>query len=262
MLRIRIVELPVPPEPAGALDSFLEAGGSGPAVDVVVLPELFATGYVLDRLADIAVTAGEMQNSSAPRFARDHGCWLLAGTWPVITPSGLRNTLFAFAPDGSLVHRNEKVHLFRQMGEEKAFTPGTPSGLFDLGGVEAGSVICYDLRFPELSRRLTLAGASIVFVPAQWPEARQDLFRCLLRARSAEAQVFFVGSNIGGEHLGVRFGGGGGVSHPSGALVEPAGTGRGTSDFIIDPADVGRMRQKLDCLRDRRPETYSMEGKR
>jgi predicted amidohydrolase len=262
MLRIRTVELPVPKSPEGALEAFLDAASAGPRPDVVVLPELFSTGYVLERLPALAVTEDGMRESLAPRFSREYGCWLFAGTWPVMTESGLKNTLFVFDPDGNLAHRTEKAHLFRQMGEDSVFAPGTPSGVFDLGGTPAGSVVCYDLRFPELSRRLTLAGARIVFVPAQWPEARQDLFRCLLRARSAEAQVFFVGCNIGGEHLGVRFGGGGGVAHPSGDLVKPEETRDGVKDYIIDPADVGRMRQKVDCLRDRRPEVYSQEGKR
>jgi omega-amidase len=262
MLRIRTVEMPVPKTPERALETFLDAASAGPNPDIVILPELFAMGYVLDRLPGLAVTADAMLGSPAAAFARERKCWLLAGTWPVMTGSGLRNTLFVFGPDGGLTHRTEKAHLFRQMGEETVFTPGTPSGLFDLGGVPAGSVICYDIRFPELSRNLTLAGAGIVFVPAQWPEARQDLFRCLLRARAAEAQVFYVGCNIGGEHLGVKFGGGGGVAHPSGSLLDPVEKRGDVTDYLVDPADVGRMRKKLDCLRDRRPEVYNQEGKR
>jgi omega-amidase len=262
MLRIRTVEMPVPASPKGALEAFLDAASAGSQPDVVILPELFAMGYVLDKLKKLAVTEESMLASAAPAFARAHRCWLIAGTWPMKTESGLKNTLLVFNPEGKLIHRNEKAHLFRQMGEETVFAPGTPSGPFDLDGTRAGSVICYDLRFPELSRNLTLAGAGVVFVPAQWPEARRDLFRSLLRARSAEAQVFYVGCNIGGTHLGVKFGGGGGVAHPSGSLLDPVETRGEVRDYIIDPADIGRTRKKIDCLRDRRPEIYNQEGKR
>ncbi len=75
------------------------------------------------------------------------------------------------------------------------FTPGMPSGVFDLDGVTVGASVCYDLRFPELFRRLALMGAELILVPAQWPEARQDLFRSFLRARAGEAQIFVAGCN-------------------------------------------------------------------
>jgi predicted amidohydrolase len=255
-MRVRTIELPVPPDPPGALEVFLEAASVAPVADVTVFPELCTTGYVLDQLPSLALEEGSLAALPASGFCRANSCWLIAGTHPVRSGRGIVNRLAVFAPDGSLAHTTDKVHLFRQMGEDSVFMPGYPAGPFDLGGTRAGAIVCYDLRFPELSRRLTLAGARIVFAPAQWPESRQDLFRCLIRARSAEAQVFFVGCNIGGSHLGVNFGGGGGVAHPSGALLEPLSVAEGVNEYSIDPGDVDIMRKKIDCLRDRLPDRY------
>ncbi len=101
-------------------------------------------------------------------------------------------------------------------------------------------------------------GAEILFVPAQWPSGRLELFRSLLRARSAEAQIFTVGCNLGGEHLGVMFGGSGGVVHPGGKMIKGREVIEGVSDFEIDLTDVEEIRSHINCLDDRRPEEYGM----
>jgi predicted amidohydrolase len=255
-LRLRLIELPVPHSPDEAEGIVLEAAGIRPLPDVFFIPELFSTGYVLDRLPGLARGEGPDPLPAISSFCAGSGVWAVAGTLPVRTSRGIVNRLHVIGSDGSVAHSTEKVHLFRQMGEDRVFAPGIPSGTFETPWMRAGAVVCYDLRFPELSRRLTLAGAEILFVPAQWPEPRMELFRCLLRARSAEAQVFSAGCNIGGEHLGVRFGGGGGVSSPSGSLLEYDDMAMGVRDFTVEPEEVPRARRKIDCLQDRRPEVY------
>lgn len=253
---LRLVELPVAKHSGEAEELVLEAAGISPLPDAFMVPELFTTGYVLDSLPALALKVGEAPLPGISSFCRERGVWAVAGTLPVMTSRGLVNRLHVISGSGDVVHSTEKVHLFRNMGEDSVFTPGEPSGVFDTPWMSAGAIVCYDVRFPELSRRLVLDGAEIVFVPAEWPEPRMELFRCLLRARSAEAQVFFAGCNIGGEHLGVRFGGGGGVSAPSGNLLEGRDVAQGVRDFTIDPEEVPRMRRRIDCLRDRRPEVY------
>jgi len=255
-LILRLVETPVPPSPAEAEEIALEAASIRPLPDVFVLPELFTTGYALDSLPGLASREGEPILPLTRAFCAREGIWAVAGTLPVLTERGIVNRLHVISPDGSIAHTTEKVHLFRQMGEDGVFTPGSPAGVFRTPWMAAGAAVCYDIRFPELFRALTLGGARIVFVPAEWPKSRIELFRCLLRARSAEAQVFTAGCNVGGEHQGVVFGGGGGVAAPSGALLQGRDAAAWTTDYDIDPEDVPRMRRKIDCLSDRRPEVY------
>ena len=255
---VRLVELGIEGTPEESMGRFLEAAVTGPLPHTVVLPELFTTGYVLDRIPELARSPEELPTLPAAGTAAEYGIWLVAGTLPVRAPEGVVNMMTVFSPDGELVYTTEKVHLFRQMGEDRAFVPGSSGGVFDYGGTTAGGIVCYDLRFPELSRRLTLSGAGIIFAPAQWPSGRRELFRSLLRARSAEAQAFTVGCNLGGEHLGVLFNGGGGIAHPGGNMVRGREVDEGVTDYEIDLSDVEAMREKINCLRDRRPEEYGL----
>ncbi len=255
-MRTRIVEHPIEGGSKAIVGRYLESAVLEPVPDVCVFPELFTVGYVLDRLPDLALHPGEMDDMPFARLAAERGMWLVPGTFPVRADNGIVNRLHVYSPKGRLAHTTEKVHLFRQMGEDRVFSGGRPGGVFEMEEVTAGAVVCYDLRFPELARSLALEGCRIMFVPAQWPASRKDLFRCLLRARSAESQTFTVGCNLGGAHLGVAFEGGGAVAHPSGELLQAEDVAEDVKDFILDPDDVDEMRRKLSCLQDRRPDTY------
>ena len=255
-MRTRTVEHPIEGGPDEIVDRYLESAVLKPVPDVCIFPELFTLGYVLDRLPDLALAPCEIEELPFSSLAADNGMWLIPGTFPVRNEAGIVNRMHVYSPRGDLAHTTEKVHLFRQMGEDRVFDGGRPGGTFEMDGVTAGAIICYDLRFPELARSLALDGCRIMFVPAQWPASRKGLFRCLLRARSAESQTFAVGCNLGGTHLGVDFQGGGAVARPSGELLEAEDVAEGVHDYIVDPSEVDEMRRRLSCLDDRRPDTY------
>ncbi|NLP06493.1 carbon-nitrogen family hydrolase [Candidatus Fermentibacteria bacterium] len=254
---MRLAEVETPPEGRLRLDNMLEAVSVAPVVDLVVFPELFACGYdplLVERCTISEADAAGIGGAFSRAFP---GAWIAAGTWPVRRSDGaLLNRLLIFSPDDRLACFSDKVHLFRDMGEDEMFSPGLPSGVFDMGGTGAGAFVCYDLRFPEMSRRLALSGARLIVVTARWPEKRTDLFRCLLRARAAENQVFVAGCNAGGGHLGVRFMGGGAVAAPSGNLVEGTVVAPGVTDYDIDLEEVTSVRRRIDCLRYLRPGVY------
>jgi len=255
-MRIRTVEHPIDRGPDGIVDRYLESAVLEPVPHVCVFPELFTVGYVLDRLPELALDTADIRRLPFASLAAEYGIWLIPGTFPVRTEAGVVNRLHVYSPRGDLAHNTEKVHLFRQMGEDRVFCGGLPGGTFDMDGITAGAIVCYDLRFPELARSLALEGCRIMFVPAQWPACRKGLFRCLLRARSAESQTFTVGCNLGGSHLGVDFGGGGAVARPSGELLGAEEVAEGVHDYLVDPSEVDEMRRKLSCIEDRRPEAY------
>jgi predicted amidohydrolase len=107
---------------------------------------------------------------------------------------------------GRLIHRYDKIHLFRPSGDHRYFRPGTQIRTFrvTLPGVRisCGVIICYDLRFPELVRAMARGGLDVLFVPARWPSVRDDAWRTLLKARAIENQVFVVGCNAFGDEGG------------------------------------------------------------
>lgn len=253
---LRLVELAISGTPEENMQRFMEAALLKPLPDLVFFPELFTTGYVLEDIPRLALEEGDLSTLPPAAAAGNNGLWFVAGTYPVRTDRGVVNRMAVYSPKGELAYKTEKVHLFKQMGEDRAFAPGTCGGVFDLEGTTAGGIVCYDLRFPELSRRLTLAGAEILFVPAQWPSGRIKLFRSLLRARAAEAQVFVAGCNLGGEHMGVLFKGGGGVAHPGGKMLKGSSVAESVTDYDLDLSHVAEMRSRLNCLEDRRPEEY------
>lgn len=253
---IRLVELGIDGSPIENMQKFSEAAVISPLPDAAVFPELFTTGFVLDDIPSLALSEEDLNSLPASSAARENGMWIIGGTVPVKTEPGVVNRMIVYSPEGELVYQTDKVHLFRQMGEDRAFIPGKCGGTFPFMGTAGAGIVCYDLRFPELSRRLVLDGAEILFIPAQWPAGRLELFRSLLRARAAEAQIFTVGCNLGGEHLGVIFGGSGGVAHPGGKMIRGRSVVNGVTDYEIDLTDVEEMKTHINCLEDRRPQEY------
>lgn len=255
---LRLVELGIVGSPTENMHKFSEAAVISPVPDAAVFPELYSTGFVLDDIDSLALSEENLSNLPAASSARENNLWIIGGTVPVKTDRGVVNRMVVYSPEGALAYQTDKVHLFKQMGEDRAFIPGKCGGTFPFMGTAGAGIVCYDLRFPELSRRLVLAGAEIIFIPAQWPGGRLELFRSLLRARAAEAQIFTVGCNLGGEHLGVIFGGSGGVAHPGGKMIKGRSVTEGITDYEIDLTDVEDMRKRINCLEDRRPEEYGI----
>src|SRR5262249_35125838 len=134
-------------------------------------------------------------------MARAHGVWVLGGGMPERSPDRDRpyNTCAVFAPDGRLAARYRKIHLFdvelseRSYRESSSSTAGREPVRVEVEGIGVGLSICYDLRFPELYRALSSAGAEVLMVPAAFTVTTgKDHWHVLLRARAIEAQAYVV----------------------------------------------------------------------
>lgn len=167
--------------------------------DAVVFPELVDGGYAALARGGGRHTPGDALQRSFSRLTRTGVPVCIAGSILLKTRAGhTANTTLVFHR-GRLIHRYEKIHLFRPTGDARYFSPGRRIGTFLLPGgprrLRAGVILCYDLRFPELSRTMARQGMQILFVPARWPAARDLAWRTLLRARAIENQIFVVGCN-------------------------------------------------------------------
>jgi len=253
---IRIAELPIVGDWDFCTDQAIKSAELSPIPDVLVLPELFTIGFDFGKISENTITREDLIKHPLASLAVKHRMFIVGGSFPVKTERGVINMLPVWDNNGNLIHTTEKVHLFKNMDEHTAFVAGKPSDIFTINGIKAGASICYDLRFPELFRRHALNGAKIIFLPAEWPEVRIELFQSLLRARAGEAQLFFVGCNLGGDHLGEKFRGGGGVVAPDGSMVKFTQINEYVKDYEIDINDVERVRERINCLEDRRPEIY------
>ena len=163
--------------------------------DVIVLPEMWNTGYALDELDGLADKEGLESQEFLSQFAREHAVAILGGSVAIERDGKFYNTTYVYNKSGDLINIYSKVHLFGLMAEDQYMSAGAAESIFELDGVIAASVICYDIRFPEWVRTQMAQGAKVLFVVAQWPEPRVQQWEILLKARAVENQAFVVAVN-------------------------------------------------------------------
>ncbi|WP_077624109.1 carbon-nitrogen family hydrolase [Sediminibacillus massiliensis] len=224
-------------------------------VDIIVLPELWTTGYDLSRIDEIADQANESIDLIS-KLAKQYQINIVGGSIAKKGPEGVTNTLFVINRQGMLVKDYNKVHLFRLMKEEKYLIEGSDDGLFSLEGIPSAGVICYDIRFPEWIRTHMLANTKMLFVVAEWPEPRIDHWRALLVSRAIENQCFVIGCNRTGEDPANKFGGRSLIVGPWGEMIEEADNSETILYGEIDLADVDKTRSAIPVFTDRRPDLY------
>lgn len=223
--------------------------------EAVIFPELWSTGYDLERVAEHATRTSQGIFLEVAKLAREHSIYVI-GSLLTARDRGYTNTAVVFSPQGQLVGEYDKVHLFRPMEEAKYLAAGQKAPVFDLSWGRSALAICYDLRFPEIFRRYALDGASIVFLLAEWPYPRLMHWQALLRARAIENQFFVVACNRVGESGDWSFFGHSSVYGPSGELVVGAGEEETLVTAVIDLGDVDEARQGITVFQDRREGVY------
>ena len=222
--------------------------------DVIVLPELWSTGYALEQAGELADETGDARFLG--ELAREYGVAFAGGSVLASCAGKVFNRAQAIGRDGRYIASYDKVHLFRLMDEDKYLAPGTATPLFELDGVRCASVICYDIRFCELPRKLAVQGAELLFVSAEWPSPRVEHWRTLLRARAIENQMFVVACNRCGVVDGTEFAGHSALIAPDGAVLAEAGTAEEIIWADIEPGAVRRVRDTIPVFEDRVPEQY------
>ena len=224
--------------------------------DVIVLPELWNTGYDLTRLDEIADLYGEKANQLFSRFAKEHGVAIVAGSIAKKTDQGVTNTMYIFDRKGNLVSEYSKLHLFQLMDEHLYLQPGQDKNLFSLEQSLCAGVICYDIRFPEWIRVHTSAGAEVLFVVAQWPAPRLSHWKALLVSRAIENQCYVVACNRVGQDPNNVFGGHSLIIDPWGEMIAEAGEEEEILTGTLDLARVQEVRKLIPIFADRRTEFY------
>ncbi|WP_261807861.1 carbon-nitrogen family hydrolase [Paenibacillus sp. N3.4] len=224
--------------------------------DVIVFPEMWNTGYALNEIQQLADPSGERTKAFLSEFARKHQVNIIGGSIADKREDRVLNTIYAFDRAGVETAEYSKIHLFRLMDEEKFLHSGDQLGLFELEGVPAGAMICYDIRFPELARKLALEGARILFVPAEWPHPRLHHWRTLLMARAIENQMYVVACNRVGTSGTTNFFGHSMVIDPWGEVLVEGDESEAVLHATIDLSEVVRVRDKIPVFEDRRPHLY------
>lgn len=225
-------------------------------LDILVLPELWDTGYDLSRLSQIGDWEGKKSKAFLSRLSNQYNLNIVGGSIARFTENGATNTMYAYNRDGEQLVEYSKAHLFQLMDEHHYLKSGNQKGSFETESVPSAGIICYDLRFPEWIRTHTSQGAEILFVVAQWPLARIDHWRSLLISRAIENQCYVVACNRVGEDPKTEFGGHSMVINPWGDVISEADTEETLLTASIDLSEVKQIRKQIPIFQDRRPDIY------
>ncbi|WP_059052628.1 carbon-nitrogen family hydrolase [Paenibacillus senegalimassiliensis] len=226
--------------------------------DVLVLPEMWNTGYALADLEQLADPDGRDSRAWLSAFARRHSVHIVGGSIAERRGERMYNTMYVFNRLGENIGRYSKIHLFRLMEEEKHLHPGEENVIFKMDGTLAGAAICYDIRFPELARTLALKGAKVLFVPAEWPHPRLNHWRTLLMARAIENQMYVIACNRTGPSGQNDFFGHSLIIDPWGEIIAEGGEDEAVVRGVIDLSLVEQVRSSIPVFTDRCPATYEL----
>ena len=234
-------------------------------VDLIVFPELVTSGYELGvRFTELAQRIpGPIVNLISQR-ANEYGVYIAFGmASKEKVESVLYNSAVLIGPDGELLEVYNKIHL---RGEERmAFREGfkMPVAETEIGTI--GLMVGYDLAYPEVARALTLEGAEIICVLANWEASHIDEWKTYTRARAYDNSCFIIAANRVGEDVTLTFGGESMLIGPRGEIYASLAdetspeTGEPLEGFVvarIDLDQVRKFREEYQFIQTRQPATY------
>ncbi|MHB8790054.1 MAG: D-glycero-beta-D-manno-heptose 1-phosphate adenylyltransferase [Desulfobulbaceae bacterium] len=228
-------------------------GLAPPADTLLLLPELWATGFDYAHaasLADQTPAVLQAMTGLAARYGVHFAGSLLEKEVKTEEESLLYNTLYLLGPAG-VVGAYRKQHLFGLWQEDRFFAAGDCSGPITTDYGQVAGLVCYDLRFPEAARRQAFAGARLLMVSAQWPRVRLDHWRILLQARAIENQAFIVAGNGCGASGPHELAGHSMIVGPDGRVLVEAGEGEEARVVELPAGDLDRIRSRFCSVGER-----------
>ncbi|HET9899166.1 MAG TPA: carbon-nitrogen hydrolase family protein [Streptosporangiaceae bacterium] len=269
-MRVAICQIPVSSQPDVNLRRIESAltSASEQASELAVFPE----GSQVRFSADLRSAAEPLDGpfcTGLSKAARNAGVALVAGMFETAPGDLVYNTTVAIDATGHLVAAYRKIHLFDALGQRESQTiaPGSELVVADLAGLKVGILTCYDVRFPELARALTLRGADLIAIPSAWAAGlfKEEHWVTLVRARAIENTIWVAAAGQVPDQQEPP------TRAPTGVgrslLVDPMGTARldlgssaGVSVGIVDTEMTAQVRSVLPCLEHRRPDLFAAVG--
>lgn len=248
---------------AAVAESVREAAGNG--AQVISLPEMWNCPYSNDYFRDYAEPADGPTVEFLSKLAAEHGIYLIGGSIPELDGEKVYNTSFCFDRKGNMIGRHRKVHLFDvdvkggiRFMESDTLTAGEELTVLDTEFGKIGVAICYDVRFPEWSRKMALAGAQLIILPAAFNLTTGPVhWDLLMKSRALDNQVYFAANSPARDENGIF------VAYGNSCIVNPWGEFDAHADEKetiiygdIDLDYVEAVRQQLPLLKHRREELY------
>lgn len=249
-----------------AASSAAAASASGPAI--AVLPEIFNSPYSSKKFPEYAESEGGITWKMLSEAARELGIFIVGGSIPEADEDGkIYNTCFIFDAEGHQIGKHRKAHLFdidieggQRFRESETLSPGSSVTVFDTPWGKMGAAICYDIRFPEMFRVMTLEGAKVIFVPGAFNMTTGPAhWELTFRVRALDNQVYTVGAAPARDEKGSY------ISYANSIICSPWGDviGRlGTEQEILvrelDMERIEKIRRQLPLLAHRRTDVYGV----
>ena len=236
--------------------------------DIIMLPEMFNCPYNTENFPIYAEPEGGPCWTRMSDAARNCGKYLIAGSMPECDADGrVFNTSYVFGPDGKQLSKHRKMHLFdiavkggQHFRESETLTAGDDVTVFDTEFGRFGVMICYDIRFPELSRLMALRGAKMIFVPACFNMTTGPAhWELAFRSRALDNQVFCIGVapalNLDASYHSY---GHSIVANPWGEVIAQAGEKEELIICEIDLDEIKKVREEIPVLKNKRKDLYEV----
>jgi len=227
---------------------------------LILFPEMTDTGYSMSVIQAHASSWSDGFVPGLQKIAAELSIAIVCGV-SEREGASIYNSLVFVNQHGENAAKYRKTHLYAvaPVGEQKCFAPGDTFASFDLGGLRFGFSICYDLRFPELYRRLvTEQNVGAFIISSAWPFPRLEHFRTLALARAIENQSYVIASNRVGKDGELWFCGSSAIIDPRGVVITSASADREELIHADVSEDLVRsVRDRVESLAHRRRDLYS-----
>jgi predicted amidohydrolase len=224
------------------------------AIEFIVLPELFAIGFRYTDYNEVGPGVPGPTAEFIQNLAEEHSAYVV-GTDIEQTGKKYFNTLVMASPKGKIVAEYRKMHPFQS--EKDVFAGGESLVIVEIGGIKVGLEICYDVRFPEITRTLALNGAELVLIPAAFPDPRAQHWDTLVRARAIENQIYVAATNrMGWAFDNKTYFGHSQIVDPWGVVLNRLNTDMTVFSNKGDTDMISEVRNQITCFQDRTPDYY------
>lgn len=240
-----------------------EAAANG--CDIAVLPEMWNTPYSNEYFREYAEDAGGRTAGYLSGLAAELGIYIVGGSIPETEDGNVYNTSFVFDRKGNIIARHRKAHLFDvdikggiRFMESDTLTPGDEVTVFDTEFGKIGLAICFDVRFPELFRKMALEGAQLIILPAAFNMTTGPVhWELSMKMRALDNQLFMAAVSPARNEKGVYTAYGHSmIVDPWADILAEAGSGEEIIYAVIDTDRIKSVRDQLPLLKARRPELY------
>ena len=270
IMKLALIQMAACPEKEDSLrlaEDYLR-GARREGADIAMLPEMFNCPYKTENFPLYAEEEGGISWQRMSQAAKKNHMYLVAGSMPERDSKGhIYNTSYVFDREGKQIAKHRKIHLFdidvkggQYFRESDTVTAGDRVTLFETEFGKFGLMICYDIRFPELTRLMAVNGATMVFVPAVFNMTTGPVhWEIIFRVRAIDNQLFMAGCSQARRREDYISYGNSIITSPWGDVVGRLNEKEGMLLREIDFSEVERTREELPFLKQRRMDVYSLQ---